>query len=140
MDRLNVPHDGILLSTPHREHMYREVLLHAPEEACGIVAGTAGRSRMVFPIENVLHSPHRFRMHPQQQLRVFYRLEDAGWDLLGIYHSHPQGPATPSRTDLAEAAYPEAIHLIWSPTGGEWGCRAFLIDAQGWREVPIRVI
>jgi proteasome lid subunit RPN8/RPN11 len=40
--------------------------------------------------------------------------EDAGLELLAIYHSHPQGPEGPSETDIAMATYPEATYIIIS--------------------------
>jgi proteasome lid subunit RPN8/RPN11 len=67
-------------------------------------------------------------MEPEEQVRIFLSLEKLGWDLLAIYHSHPSGPDHPSSTDLAEAAYPESVYLIWFPQESEWACRGFLIQ------------
>ena len=39
----------------------------------------------------------------------------AGLELLGIYHSHPQGENSPSPRDLERAYYPEAAYFIVSP-------------------------
>ena len=66
-------------------------------------------------------------MHPQQQVEAFLLMEAKEWDLLAIYHSHPRGPDGPSRTDLDEFTYPEALALIWSRLQGEWVCRAYAI-------------
>jgi proteasome lid subunit RPN8/RPN11 len=33
-------------------------------------------------------------------------------EILGVYHSHPRGPAVPSSTDVAEAYYPEWLYVI----------------------------
>ena len=41
------------------------------EEACGLVAGHRSDQLAVFPITNVLHSPVRFQMDPEQQLKRF---------------------------------------------------------------------
>jgi proteasome lid subunit RPN8/RPN11 len=79
----------------------------------------------------------RYRLDPREQLRIFLELEEVGWDLLAIYHSHPGGPSTPSPTDIAEAAYPEAVYLIWSPDSGGWNCRGFLIQEGQVREVQV---
>lgn len=86
-----------------------------PEEGCGLVAGDdAGRVTAVYPIENSLHSPTAFKMNPQQQIQAMLELEANDWQLLAIYHSHPHGPETPSRTDIQQATYPEALTLIVS--------------------------
>ena len=105
-----------------------------------MVGGLQGRALQIYPVANALHSEVRFRLDPEEQVRIILELERRGWDLLAIYHSHPLGPAQPSPTDLAEAAYPEAINLIWYPEGDEWRCRGFLISDNQFAEIPIRVV
>lgn len=117
------------------EQMRLDVARRAPQEACGLVGGENGRAREVFPVTNSLHSPSRYRLDPQEQIRIFLLLEARHWQLVAIYHSHPNGPENPSPTDLDEAAYPEAVYLIWSQTQAGWGCRAFRIE-PGTKEHP----
>jgi proteasome lid subunit RPN8/RPN11 len=76
-------------------------------------------------------------MDPKEQLDVFNYMDKKGLDLVGIYHSHPDGPDTPSDTDIDEAFYPEAVYLIWSRSSGEWRCRAFLIQDGSITEIQI---
>jgi proteasome lid subunit RPN8/RPN11 len=47
-------------------------------------------------------------------------MEAQGLEMVGIYHSHPHGPDSPSPTDIAEAYYPDAVYLIWFRQDGEW--------------------
>ena len=128
----------IWIRDDHWEEMCQDVALRAPLEACGIVAGTNWRSERVFIAENMLQSPTRFRLNPHEQLRIFNILEKEKWDLLAIYHSHPQGPPHPSLTDLREAAYPETAQLIWSPIDSKWNCRAFFIREEIANEIQLR--
>jgi proteasome lid subunit RPN8/RPN11 len=111
----------------------------APEEACGLVAGIGERAIHIFEIENELHCAARYRLAPKQQLEAFMQMEREGWVLLAIYHSHPDGPPGPSATDLAEALYPDALQLIWSPEGQEWSGRAFRFAEGGAVEVEVAV-
>lgn len=129
----------LILARQHWEAMRVHVSAEAPLEACGLVAGAGGESTHIFPIENELKSPLRYRLAPKQQLAAFMEMEERGWEMLAIYHSHPAGPPTPSRTDLAEAYYPEPVQLIWSPVGGEWACHAFLFKDGGAVEVHLRI-
>jgi proteasome lid subunit RPN8/RPN11 len=115
----------LYLTRDQWDQMRAEVESRAPEEACGLLAGSQGLVRKVFLIDNTLHSPTRFRMDPVQQWQAFQQIEQNGWELFGIFHSHPQGPESPSDTDLAEAFYPDVVHLIWSRAEGEWRCRGF---------------
>jgi proteasome lid subunit RPN8/RPN11 len=107
------------------------------EEVCGLLGGIGNEVVRVIPVENVLHSPYRYRMEPGAQVRAIQTIEDAGLSLVGIYHSHPGGPSGLSSQDLREAAYPEAAYLVWSFTGAEWECRAFRLEADAPREIPI---
>jgi proteasome lid subunit RPN8/RPN11 len=68
----------------------------------------------VYPVGNILQSPTAYEMDPRQQVEAMLALEAAGWQLLAIYHSHPQGPELPSATDIALALYPGVAHIIVS--------------------------
>ncbi len=128
-DHLILPHR---LWLAMREH----VSAAAPLEACGLVAGHDNRAEVVYPIRNLLASPVRFRMEPYEQLQAFESIESAGLTLIGIYHSHPSGPETPSETDIQEARY-EAAYLIWAPVRNEWQARAFWLDANSAAELRL---
>lgn len=121
------------------EQMRLAVIRLAPEEACGVLLGNAERVVEIIPVTNILHSPVRFRMDPREQLNAFARMDELGLELIAIYHSHPAGPANPSATDIAQAYYPDAIQLIWYPSGSEWKCRGFLIREGGFSEVEIYI-
>lgn len=108
-----------------------------PEEGCGLIGGREGRGQMVYPVENELHNPRRFRMAGEGQLRVFQQMEEKGLELLAIYHSHPAGPPQPSETDLAEFAYPGVAYLIWSPDEAGWQVRGFLIAGLNYQEIDL---
>jgi [CysO sulfur-carrier protein]-S-L-cysteine hydrolase len=45
------------------------------------------------------------------------RIEDAGEELVGIYHSHTRSAAYPSQTDINLAGWPDAVYLIVSLEG-----------------------
>jgi proteasome lid subunit RPN8/RPN11 len=85
-----------------------------PNEACGLLAGTDSRVSRLFPMANAERSPVIYRMEPAEQLRVFNEIDEAGLDLVGIYHSHTRSPAYPSSTDVSLAYYPEAVYVIVS--------------------------
>jgi proteasome lid subunit RPN8/RPN11 len=85
-----------------------------PNEACGLLAGTNGEATKLFRMTNAERSPVIFRMEPAEQLRIFNEIDDAGLDLIAIYHSHTRSPAYPSATDVSLAYYPEAVYLIVS--------------------------
>jgi proteasome lid subunit RPN8/RPN11 len=84
-----------------------------PGEACGLIAGR-GRGERLIPIKNNSSDPHRFEMDPAELIAALRGLRESGEALMAIFHSHPYGPAEPSRTDVEQAYYPEAAYLIVS--------------------------
>lgn len=85
-----------------------------PNECCGLIAAADGRAAQVFRMTNADASPASYRLVPKEQLRVFDELDDKGWDLYAIYHSHTHSPAYPSETDRRLAFYPESRYVIVS--------------------------
>ncbi len=94
------------------------IIAHAtdelPNECCGLLTGRNGLVERVVRGTNVDHSPYTYRMDPREQLVAFKAMEADGQELVAIYHSHPQTPAYPSKTDVARAYYPDARYLIVS--------------------------
>jgi len=120
--------------------MVAHVRAAAPEEACGLLGGAGGRVCRVYPVENALHSPVAYTMEPHAQIETMLAIEAAGWELVGIFHSHPGGPAAPSPTDVRQAYYPEALTVILSPgLGGAWAARAFRIGNGQITEAEITI-
>lgn len=102
-----------------------------PHEACGIVTST---DRHV-PMRNVSHrSLAAYQFDPAQQLEAWREMAGAGETLKIIYHSHPQRDATPSETDHALAAYPDAWYVIVSV--GHQEVRAYRLSDGRLRQYP----
>ncbi len=90
------------------DEMVEHGLAAFPNEACGLLAGKDGRPVKFFAMTNQDASPVSYRLDPREQLTVFDEIDDEGWDLLGIFHTHTHSEAYPSETDLRQAFYPEA--------------------------------
>ncbi len=123
--------------------MREDVVSRDPEEACGLLAGNfladGIKINSVFQMTNILHSPTIFRCDPREQFETFGSMEAKGLEMVGIYHSHPEGPCFPSATDREEANYPDIVHIIWSKAGVEWVFRAFIIEQTKIQEVCILI-
>jgi len=84
-----------------------------PEEACGLIAFDGdGAVRAVYPLENVDHSSTAFTVDPEGHYRSLEAAEGRGWHIGGVFHSHPNSTAAPSRTDVAGALEPRWLHVI----------------------------
>lgn len=110
------------MSSPKRffleKRFAEEMIAHAfaenPCEACGMVAGVDGRVEKFFAATNILQSPIRYELEPREQLAIMQEMDEKGWELVGIFHSHPRSQAYPSSTDLNLAYYPDCLYFIAS--------------------------
>ena len=119
-----------------------EIIAHAraglPNEACGILAGRDGRVERFFPAESDEPSPYYYRIEARDQIRIMNAIDDAGLDLVGIYHSHTSSPAYPSRTDAEQAFWPDAVYVIVSLAEPEADVRGYRIYDMAITEEALR--
>lgn len=81
-----------------------------------MVIGAAGSDRPTRLVQmiNADRSPTFFRFDPQEQLRLYREMDDAGEEIVVVYHSHTATEAYPSRTDISLAAEPQAHYVLVS--------------------------
>lgn len=98
--------------------LYKEILDQGlrefPNECCGLIAAEAGAPVKVFAMKNADASPATYRLDGKEQLRIFQEMDDRGWELWAIYHSHTHSEAYPSDTDVRLAFYPDARYILLS--------------------------
>jgi proteasome lid subunit RPN8/RPN11 len=121
------------------EQMIAYVRDLAPEEGCGLIAFGGERAVKLFPGTNIERSQTRYSMDPNEVVAAFDEIEQQGWKLGAIFHSHPRSAAHPSNTDLRYAFYPEALMVIISLAHEPPEVRASQVDGRV-HEVPIVVL
>ena len=98
--------------------MVEEMIAHsreeAPNECCGMIGGADGSATTLYRTRNAEESPLRYSIHSQDLIDTTNAIENAGEELVGIYHSHTGSAAYPSQTDVNLAAYPDAVYVIVS--------------------------
>ncbi len=113
----------MILSRSQLEQLYDQMRRDAPYETCGMIGGKDGRALKIYPIKNVAENRVKnYFMDGAEQIRAMQDMDDNGYDILAIYHSHPVTRAYPSPTDvrdaydpdLQEPRYPGAVYLIMS--------------------------
>ena len=115
-------------------------LAEFPNECCGVIAAEAGESVKVFTITNTDASLATYRLDPKEQLRIWDELDDNGWELWAIYHSHTHSEAYPSETDRRQAFYPESLYMVLSLRDREKPeLRAFHIVDDEITEEPVTI-
>ena len=104
--------DGLVLPQALRDEIVAHARAEAPKECCGLIAGANGRATRVIRCTNASPTPEvRYSL---KELRAVIEIEDAGEELVAIYHSHPRSPAHPSPTDRREAHWPVAAYVLVS--------------------------
>ncbi|MGN1194623.1 MAG: M67 family metallopeptidase [Acutalibacteraceae bacterium] len=102
---------------------YEKILSHAvknlPEEACGLLGGTADENgerevKKVYLLTNTDHSNEHFSLDPKEQLEAIKDMRNNGLIPLGNWHSHPESPSRPSEEDKRLAYDKTASYMILS--------------------------
>lgn len=84
-----------------------------PYEACGLLLGRGERVDTAVPTANVAPDPARhFEIDPAVLLTAHKAARGGGDQVLGYFHSHPNGLTRPSATDAASAAHDGRIWAI----------------------------
>lgn len=106
------------LTEPLARQIVQCALNDAPDETCGLIAGLGGRAQVILPVRNVAADARvHYEMDHATLVQAMFEIEHRGLELIGIYHSHPNGEPIPSQTDIRLANYPDVIHVIVSLKG-----------------------
>ncbi len=110
-----------------------------PFECCGLMLGRFdgdGRKIVVesYPISNAREEEakrNRFLIRPEELMQGEKYAREKGLDVIGLYHSHPDEPAVPSKYDL-EHAWPTYSYIVVSVKQGQ------AVDLRSWEMEPDR--
>lgn len=100
---------ALRIASHHLARIGEEARFALPRECCGLLLGRETIDG--WQVTELVTSPNvapadrhdRFEIDPQILIAVQKRLRREGGAMIGVYHSHPNGRATPSDTDLAQA-------------------------------------
>ncbi len=96
-----------------------------PEECCGFLIGRlhADGNEAVYARRAVNRNANRredrYIIAPGEYLEADLAARRENLDIVGIYHSHPDHPAVPSRTDFELATFPGYSYVIVSVENGK---------------------
>jgi len=129
---------SLILTKEQLQNIIEHVDAHAPLESCGLLAGRGSTVEKIFFVQNQAQSALRYVMNPIEQLAAFEWIDSNDMELLGIFHSHPNGPETVSPTDIAESAY-AVMNIILSRSGKSWHARGFWMQDNDYTEAPLQI-
>lgn len=122
----------LVLAPGHLIRLTRASVQTAPREACGVLLGEVvcgeRQVRRLTIARNLAEEADRFFLDPVHLMRQEERTDAGELKILGVWHSHPQQPATPSRLDV-EGTQPGWTQLIARVDDG------VLTDLKAWDTV-----
>jgi proteasome lid subunit RPN8/RPN11 len=121
--------------------MIGQAKAEAPVEACGILAGSNGKVKKLYRMTNSEKSSDHFTMEPAEQFKVVKDIRSSGLEMLAIYHSHPQTPASPSDEDIRLALTLNVVYVIASlQDPNNPAVKGFVIKDGEITEVPVNIV
>ena len=113
------PAERLLLDSEARAALLdhaREGAAGTPAEVCGVLVGSRDDPERVTEIRrvaNVAGDPRRaYELDPAETMATIEAVEDDGDDVVGFYHSHPEGTARPSAVDRDRATWTGYVYLV----------------------------
>lgn len=104
---------GLALNPKLWERLQAFGLTEKPHECVGVGLGPAGEVHEFHPVENVHEEPvTRYEIAANDQLRLYRRAQEQGWEITLVFHTHPVTEPEPSVTDVANAGWPGAVYAI----------------------------
>jgi len=99
----------------------KQIYAHAketyPYECCGFLLGHFEDGGLVCQVKQAENQnkerTDRFIISSQAFAKTQFAADEAGLEIIGVYHSHPDWPPIPSQTDM-ESAWEEVYYLIAS--------------------------
>ena len=93
----------LVLTEVQRGFLLKEATDKKPNESCALLFGKKENDKLivrdVFLAENVEESPVNFTISNEQLIRGYKEAEEKGFEVIGIFHSHPSSEPYPSITD-----------------------------------------
>lgn len=129
---------SITLTESQKQVLLKHVAKFNPNESCAILYGVIrdGQARVedIFLTQNADESPVSFTIPDEELIAAYQRIKDNNTDMVGIFHSHPNSAAVPSKTDLSFMEINPVIWVIYSGSDGDF--RAYILDGDA-REIRV---
>ena len=94
-----------------------------PEECCGALIASNEKLDVILEARQMQNinsgsSKTRYNIDPLELLELEDEMDEKNFTMVGIYHSHPDHPAKPSKFDL-ENAWPNLSYIVLSVIKGQ---------------------
>ena len=122
----------IILSKLHKKILLDHSLKEEPNEACAIlygnITGEENTVKEIWLTKNDTPSPIEFTLSAEQTWEMDQKRKEWNLEIIGIFHSHPNGEAIPSTTDKKFMQNNPYVWIIYS--GINKNFRAFILESE----------
>ncbi len=133
-----VTHKGeVILSRKLYQQLLALCLKEMPNEACGLLSGKGNQCTSIWPMRNTEPSPYSFAIDVEEQEGAMREMKNRSESFIGIYHSHPNGEAWPSRDDVINVQYQDVYYFIAAIGNNSSDVRCFKLT--GGKIQPVRL-
>ena len=115
---IDIPDEAMQLMVDH-------ALAWAPNEACGLIAGVDDVVMKTYQLVNADPAPDRFTLDPEEYFAASQDATAQGWEIIGLFHSHPEASPVPSRADIDGGGDPAWVNVIVGVEDGRIALRAY---------------
>lgn len=126
----------LVLSAELRAQIAHEARAAFPNECCGLIEGVVQgdtiAAHALHPARNLASAADRFEIDPADHFAALRTARAASREIVGCYHSHPNGRAEPSSYDAAGATETGFLWLIAAlAADGPATLKAFVFNGKG---------
>ena len=127
---------GLTVTSGTMATLLAEATRAHPAECCGLLLGEGHHIALARPAANIHPHPERhFEIDPQPLVDAFRAARSGGPQVIGYYHSHPNGHPLPSATDCEHAG----DRRVWAIIAA--GTVEFYRDSElGFVPLPTRLV
>jgi proteasome lid subunit RPN8/RPN11 len=135
---------AVALPEALREIIGREARAAFPRECCGLIEGVRRgavvQATAAHPVRNLAVETGRFELDPSEHFRLLRALRGTDREIVGCYHSHPNGVARLSARDRENGGEDDFIWLVAATTrDGVTALSASAFAGGDWREIELRM-
>lgn len=137
-----IPAAILVLPPALRDRLAAETARAFPRECCGLIEGVRRGEEIeairLHPARNLAPTPDRFEIDPAEQFRLLRALRATEREVVGCYHSHPNGVARPSARDREMAGEEGFVWLIATTNPEAAGeIAAYSFENNGFRSLRL---
>lgn len=131
----------IILPKTLQSQIAGEALTARPRECCGLIEGTRRFDAVIatgaHATRNIARQKDRFEIDPADHFRLLRTAREAGREIVGCYHSHPNGHPHPSGYDTERADDEQLVWIIAAVDVSTCELAAYALDKGAFRRVTI---